>query len=193
MFQFQSKMFFIRWKLFMFMFLSVLSVSTEQSAPSWPTMEWCWLQTGWQGPQGGKGGATCKPAAPTDSDSSFCTSSSSLLYLQTVSPPPLLLPCSPSSPPLLLIFSFLPPWFFYIVRLLVQTLSLTWCLSWWNLPPATRCAGVSMSWLSRLNPRGPGSRSGRTAAPLSPCTADPETCLMVFKNHWRQVSAYLNS
>ncbi|RVE58346.1 hypothetical protein OJAV_G00208430 [Oryzias javanicus] len=45
-----------------------------------------------------------------------------------------------------------------------------------------------MSWLSRLNPRGPGSRSGRTAAPLSPCTADPETCLMVFKNHWRQVS-----
>ncbi|XP_044071600.1 FHF complex subunit HOOK interacting protein 1B [Siniperca chuatsi] len=45
-----------------------------------------------------------------------------------------------------------------------------------------------MSWLSRLNPRGPGSRSGRSAAPSSPCTADPETCLMVFKNHWRQVS-----
>ncbi|XP_041858001.1 FTS and Hook-interacting protein homolog [Melanotaenia boesemani] len=45
-----------------------------------------------------------------------------------------------------------------------------------------------MSWLSRLNPRGPGSRSGRTAAPSSPCTADPETCLMVFENHWRQVS-----
>uniref|UniRef100_A0A8C7XVE4 FHF complex subunit HOOK-interacting protein 1B n=1 Tax=Oryzias sinensis TaxID=183150 RepID=A0A8C7XVE4_9TELE len=49
-----------------------------------------------------------------------------------------------------------------------------------------------MSWLSRLNPRGPGSRSGRTAAPLSPCTADPETCLMVFKNHWRQVSWVLD-
>ncbi|KAG7501770.1 hypothetical protein JOB18_006250 [Solea senegalensis] len=45
-----------------------------------------------------------------------------------------------------------------------------------------------MSWLSRLNPRGPGTRSGRSAAPSSPCTADPETCLMVFQNHWRQVS-----
>uniref|UniRef100_A0A665WSE3 FTS and Hook-interacting protein homolog n=1 Tax=Echeneis naucrates TaxID=173247 RepID=A0A665WSE3_ECHNA len=45
-----------------------------------------------------------------------------------------------------------------------------------------------MSWLSRLNPRGPGSRSARSAAPSSPCTADPETCLMVFENHWRQVS-----
>ncbi|TKS67747.1 FTS and Hook-interacting protein -like protein [Collichthys lucidus] len=45
-----------------------------------------------------------------------------------------------------------------------------------------------MSWLSRLNPRGPASRAGRSAAPSSPCTADPETCLMVFENHWRQVS-----
>ncbi|KAF7653410.1 hypothetical protein LDENG_00083500, partial [Lucifuga dentata] len=45
-----------------------------------------------------------------------------------------------------------------------------------------------MSWLSRLNPRGPASRPGRSAAPSSPCTADPETCLMVFQNHWRQVS-----
>uniref|UniRef100_A0A8C2XJQ1 FHF complex subunit HOOK-interacting protein 1B n=1 Tax=Cyclopterus lumpus TaxID=8103 RepID=A0A8C2XJQ1_CYCLU len=45
-----------------------------------------------------------------------------------------------------------------------------------------------MSWLSRLNPRGPGSRTGRSAAPSGPCTADPETCLMVFENHWRQVS-----
>uniref|UniRef100_G3NBT9 FHF complex subunit HOOK-interacting protein 1B n=1 Tax=Gasterosteus aculeatus aculeatus TaxID=481459 RepID=G3NBT9_GASAC len=44
-----------------------------------------------------------------------------------------------------------------------------------------------MSWLSRLNPRGPGSRAGRSAAPSGPCTADPETCLMVFENHWRQV------
>uniref|UniRef100_A0A8C5ECD3 FHF complex subunit HOOK-interacting protein 1B n=1 Tax=Gouania willdenowi TaxID=441366 RepID=A0A8C5ECD3_GOUWI len=42
-----------------------------------------------------------------------------------------------------------------------------------------------MSWLSRLNP---GNRSGRSAAPSNPCTADPETCLMVFENHWRQVS-----
>ncbi|XP_053295540.1 FHF complex subunit HOOK interacting protein 1B [Pleuronectes platessa] len=45
-----------------------------------------------------------------------------------------------------------------------------------------------MSWLSRLNPRGSGSRSGRSATPSSPCTADPETCLMVFDNHWRQLS-----
>ncbi|CAL8370990.1 unnamed protein product [Arctogadus glacialis] len=45
-----------------------------------------------------------------------------------------------------------------------------------------------MSWLSRLNPRGPAGRSGRSAAPAGPCTADPETCLMVFENHWRQVS-----
>uniref|UniRef100_A0A7N6BAU3 FHF complex subunit HOOK-interacting protein 1B n=1 Tax=Anabas testudineus TaxID=64144 RepID=A0A7N6BAU3_ANATE len=45
-----------------------------------------------------------------------------------------------------------------------------------------------MSWLSRLKPPGSGSRSGRSAAPSSPCTADPETCLMVFQNHWRQVS-----
>ncbi|KAM9709896.1 FHF complex subunit HOOK-interacting protein 1B [Menidia menidia] len=45
-----------------------------------------------------------------------------------------------------------------------------------------------MSWLSRLNPRGPGSRSSRSATPSSPHTADPETCLMVFENHWRQVS-----
>nr|XP_019960666.1 PREDICTED: FTS and Hook-interacting protein [Paralichthys olivaceus] len=45
-----------------------------------------------------------------------------------------------------------------------------------------------MSWLSRLNPRGSGSRSGQSATPSSPCTADPETCLMVFENHWRQVS-----
>ncbi|XP_062389910.1 FHF complex subunit HOOK-interacting protein 1B isoform X2 [Sardina pilchardus] len=45
-----------------------------------------------------------------------------------------------------------------------------------------------MSWLSRLNPRAAGSRPGRNAAPSSPCMADPETCLMVFQNHWRQVS-----
>ncbi|XP_043104524.1 FHF complex subunit HOOK interacting protein 1B [Puntigrus tetrazona] len=48
-----------------------------------------------------------------------------------------------------------------------------------------------MSWLSRLTPRGPGTRTGRHAAPSSPCTADPETCLMVFENHWRQVSGVL--
>ncbi|KAG9271037.1 hypothetical protein AMEX_G13907 [Astyanax mexicanus] len=45
-----------------------------------------------------------------------------------------------------------------------------------------------MSWLSRITPRGTGGRTDRNAAPSSPCTADPETCLMVFENHWRQVS-----
>lgn len=45
-----------------------------------------------------------------------------------------------------------------------------------------------MSWLSRLNPRGPGARTGRNTAPSGHCTADPETLLMVFQNHWRQVS-----
>ncbi|XP_051566183.1 FHF complex subunit HOOK interacting protein 1B isoform X2 [Myxocyprinus asiaticus] len=48
-----------------------------------------------------------------------------------------------------------------------------------------------MSWLSRLNPRGQGTRTSRHAAPSSPCIADPETCLMVFENHWRQVSGVL--
>ncbi|XP_072301376.1 FHF complex subunit HOOK-interacting protein 1B [Eucyclogobius newberryi] len=47
---------------------------------------------------------------------------------------------------------------------------------------------MTMSWLSRLNPRGPVARAGRNAAPAGHCVADPETCLMVFQNHWRQVS-----
>lgn len=45
-----------------------------------------------------------------------------------------------------------------------------------------------MSWLSKLNPRGAGHRTARSASLQSPVTADPETCLMVFKNHWSQVS-----
>uniref|UniRef100_A0A3Q2DL83 FHF complex subunit HOOK-interacting protein 1B n=1 Tax=Cyprinodon variegatus TaxID=28743 RepID=A0A3Q2DL83_CYPVA len=48
-----------------------------------------------------------------------------------------------------------------------------------------------MSWLSRLNPRS-GRSAVTSAAPSSPCTADPETCLMVFENHWRQVSWVLD-
>ncbi|XP_062823001.1 FHF complex subunit HOOK-interacting protein 1B [Anolis carolinensis] len=45
-----------------------------------------------------------------------------------------------------------------------------------------------MSWLSKLNPRGAsGHRSSRAPSLQSPVTADPETCLMVFKNHWAQV------
>ncbi|NXT58694.1 F16A2 protein, partial [Pluvianellus socialis] len=44
-----------------------------------------------------------------------------------------------------------------------------------------------MSWLSKLNPRAAGQRAPRSASLQSPVTADPETCLMVFKNHWSQV------
>ncbi|KAG8453136.1 hypothetical protein GDO86_004817 [Hymenochirus boettgeri] len=44
-----------------------------------------------------------------------------------------------------------------------------------------------MSWLSKLNPRGAGSKAGRNANLQPLVTADPETCLMVFKNHWSQV------
>ncbi|XP_074716796.1 FHF complex subunit HOOK-interacting protein 1B isoform X1 [Strix uralensis] len=44
-----------------------------------------------------------------------------------------------------------------------------------------------MSWLSKLNPRAGGQRPPRSASLQSPVTADPETCLMVFKNHWAQV------
>ncbi|NXT90793.1 F16A2 protein, partial [Anhinga rufa] len=44
-----------------------------------------------------------------------------------------------------------------------------------------------MSWLSKLNLRAAGQRAPRSASLQSPVTADPETCLMVFKNHWSQV------
>lgn len=46
-----------------------------------------------------------------------------------------------------------------------------------------------MSWLSKLNPRAAaGPRASRGASLQGPVMADPETCLMVFKNHWAQVS-----
>ncbi|XP_028913608.1 FTS and Hook-interacting protein [Ornithorhynchus anatinus] len=44
-----------------------------------------------------------------------------------------------------------------------------------------------MSWLSKLAPRSAGHRAPRGASLQTPVTADPETCLMVFKNHWAQV------
>ncbi|XP_068122571.1 FHF complex subunit HOOK-interacting protein 1B [Hyperolius riggenbachi] len=44
-----------------------------------------------------------------------------------------------------------------------------------------------MSWLSKLNPRGGGAKTGRNASLQPMVTADPETCLMVFKNHWSQI------
>lgn len=101
-------------------------------------------------------------------------------------PPPPRPPCPPASPrhrhllcPLFRLSSELfPP---------LELLLLLFLRPWKCLSP-----GSSMSWLSRLNPRGPGSRAGRSAAPSSPCTADPETCLMVFENHWRQVSQKLS-
>ncbi|XP_053518796.1 FHF complex subunit HOOK interacting protein 1B isoform X2 [Artibeus jamaicensis] len=44
-----------------------------------------------------------------------------------------------------------------------------------------------MNWLSRLASRGPGHRVTQGANLQTPVMADPETCLMVFKNHWSQV------
>lgn len=104
----------------------------------------------------------------------------------------LFLPLSLLSPP-----SFLPTSSF---PLLLLSLSLHSSTSVRRPPQLNRdlatfellLTGSRMSWLSRLNPRAAG-RSGRTAAPSSLCTADPETCLMVFENHWRQVSWYLLS
>ncbi|XP_058990564.1 FHF complex subunit HOOK-interacting protein 1B isoform X6 [Mustela lutreola] len=45
-----------------------------------------------------------------------------------------------------------------------------------------------MNWLSRLASRGPGHRVPQGASMQTPVVADPETCLMVFKNHWSQSS-----
>lgn len=47
-----------------------------------------------------------------------------------------------------------------------------------------------MNWLSRLASRGPGHRVPQGASLQTPVMADPETCLMVFKNHWSQVGVY---
>ncbi|KAM6157838.1 FHF complex subunit HOOK-interacting protein 1B [Rhynchocyon petersi] len=44
-----------------------------------------------------------------------------------------------------------------------------------------------MNWLSRLASRGTGHRVPQGASLQTPVMADPETCLMVFKNHWSQV------
>ncbi|XP_040613072.1 FTS and Hook-interacting protein isoform X4 [Mesocricetus auratus] len=44
-----------------------------------------------------------------------------------------------------------------------------------------------MNWLSRLASRVPGHRAPQGASLQTPVMADPETCLMVFKNHWSQV------
>lgn len=44
-----------------------------------------------------------------------------------------------------------------------------------------------MNWLSRLALRGPGHRAPQGASLQTPVMADPETCLMVLKNHWSQV------
>ncbi|XP_053418339.1 FHF complex subunit HOOK interacting protein 1B [Nycticebus coucang] len=44
-----------------------------------------------------------------------------------------------------------------------------------------------MNWLSRLASRGPGHRVPQGTSPQTTVMPDPETCLMVFKNHWSQV------
>ncbi|KAG9333413.1 hypothetical protein JZ751_012673 [Albula glossodonta] len=49
-----------------------------------------------------------------------------------------------------------------------------------------------MSWLSRLTPsRSSVSRANQNHTPPTPVPADPETCLMVFQNHWRQMMCLL--
>lgn len=48
-----------------------------------------------------------------------------------------------------------------------------------------------MNWLSRLASRVPGHRVPQGASLQTPVMADPETCLMVFKNHWSQVGDYM--
>ncbi|XP_034364833.1 FHF complex subunit HOOK-interacting protein 1B isoform X4 [Arvicanthis niloticus] len=48
-----------------------------------------------------------------------------------------------------------------------------------------------MNWLSRLASRVPGHRVPQGASLQTPVMADPETCLMVFKNHWSQVVGIL--
>ncbi|KAF6103286.1 family with sequence similarity 160 member A2 [Phyllostomus discolor] len=47
-----------------------------------------------------------------------------------------------------------------------------------------------MNWLSRLASRGPGHRVPQGASLQTPVMADPETCLMVFKNHWSQIPSF---
>lgn len=153
-------------------------------------MGWCWLQTGWQGLQGGQGHIVSEATADfSTKDSStdrqwqhLCTKLTSPSF--TLPPDrPYLSYCSwpvPEHP-----FVFIPLSLYFLVssrhfsrnswvRVLVIV---NWPLAW-----------PSMSWMSRLNPRGPGNRQGHNAAAPGPCTADPETCLMVFENHWRQVS-----
>lgn len=155
---------------------------------SWLAMEWCWLQTGWQRLQGDRDILKQQRFSSPYSDWQWqlaCTPFPPSLFRHPPLPPPPPYPSPPSH-----IFSsqlFLSAFscyesqtlFFLIFSLLELRLILIVLVT---------LTESSMSWLSRLNPRGPGSRSGRSAAPSSPCTADPETCLMVFENHWRQVS-----
>lgn len=114
------------------------------------------------------------------SHSLFCTCTHSVFGCFALLAP--FLPLFPSP----LIFSF--P---FVFLLFLSSLSLprSFPLSWKS--PTSRITTLGreakMSWLSRITPRGPDGRNSRNVAPSSPCTADPETCLMVFENHWRQV------
>lgn len=154
-------------------------------------MGWCWLQTGWQGLQGGQGHIVSEATADFFTKDSSTDRQWQHLCTKLTSPPSFtLLPDRPylsysSWPfpehpsvfiPLSLYFLVSSPHFPRNSRVRVLVI-VNWPLAW-----------PSMSWMSRLNPRGPGNRQGHNAAAPGPCTADPETCLMVFENHWRQVS-----
>lgn len=90
------------WCLFVCLFLLHIA-----ECPTWLAMEWCWLQTGWQGLQGGQGHRDSKAAAAAFSHWLAVTAHLQLtsfpsfsLFGYTFPPPspPLLLPLSsPSS------------------------------------------------------------------------------------------------
>lgn len=159
------------------------------ACPSWLAMEWCWLQTGWQGLQGGQDPTVTQTTVDLWLKTFPLTDSDHTSAADFPHPVSLLSTTLTSSSPLdlssnILLFSSFCHYIFPCLHLLFSWNSCVWVLVIvnWSL------AGSSMSWMSRLNPRGPGNRSGHNTATPGPCTADPETCLMVFENHWRQVS-----
>lgn len=166
-------------------------LTTVWHTPTWLAMGWCWLQTGWQGLQGGQGHIVSEATADLPTKDSSTDRQWQHISTQLTSPPPLpLLPDRPylsysSRPFAEHPFVFIPlSLYFLLSSPLISWNSCVRVLVIVNWP----LARPSMSWMSRLNPRGPGNRQGHNAAAPGPCTADPETCLMVFENHWRQVS-----
>lgn len=166
------------------------------ACPAWLAMEWCWLQTGWQGLQGGQSHTVSEATLDFLAEDS-CTDWQ-WQYLCSWPPPSSVSPRQ--TLPLLLLLTCPTTSFYFNHSVIIHSWVFTPFFPWnsffpcgwvcviFNWPPA----GSSMSWMSRLNPRGPGNRSGHSTAAPGPCTADPETCLMVFENHWRQVSRVVN-